>query len=497
MSLVYPYLYGTNIEGAGLGSVATLTNGSRVVTGLGGAWESALEWGDDISAGGAFAIIQEVVSDTELLLATEWAGPSQVNGPYVVRRGIANADPRNYGRKVAEYLATLRGLPENMRGLYPYPAWDAATTYPKDAVVSHAAALWLALRANTGVEPSEAAAADWAEWLEATPGPQGAPGVDGLDGWSPELAVIADGARRVFQVVDWEGGEGNKPPAGLYVGAGGLVADIAQAIDVRGAPGQDGTGTGDVVGPDGGVAAGEMAVFGSGTGKLIAAPAGGATARNNLYVVAGVGSNATFRLRDEAGTNRGTLYWDRNLGQVWLILHDATGAIQNSLRLTPAGATVGNNAIWHAGNLIFGTGPNQAVQLDASGRLPAVDGSRLTNLPGSGALTKSFVSAPQTWANNGSVNVNHGLGEEPKLVQVFLECVTAQLGWSAGDRFMLASYGNSVPGEGHFGIIARAGATTVTVRIATSGIRIINNSDGSASGVITPGNWRLIVKAFA
>lgn len=65
-------------------------------------------------------------------------------------------------------------------------------------------------------------------------GPQGPQG-DG--GWSPILAVVSDGARRVYQVIDWTGGEGTKPATGSYIGPTGLVADIASAVDVRGDPG--------------------------------------------------------------------------------------------------------------------------------------------------------------------------------------------------------------------------------------------------------------------
>lgn len=68
-------------------------------------------------------------------------------------------------------------------------------------------------------------------------GPSGPPGPQG---WSPALAVVSDGARRVLRVVDWVGGLGTKPAAGAYVGATGLVTLIADAIDVRGAQGAQG-----------------------------------------------------------------------------------------------------------------------------------------------------------------------------------------------------------------------------------------------------------------
>ncbi len=80
----------------------------------------------------------------------------------------------------------------------------------------------------------------------------------GPQGWAPVLALASDGARRVHQVVDWTGGEGDKPTALGYIGAAGIVADIADAVDVRGpqgaagADGADGANGADgAQGPDG------------------------------------------------------------------------------------------------------------------------------------------------------------------------------------------------------------------------------------------------------
>ena len=62
----------------------------------------------------------------------------------------------------------------------------------------------------------------------------------GADGWSPLLAVVADGEWRVQQVIDWTGGTGAKPAVNGYVGASGIVADIADAVDIRGDTGAKG-----------------------------------------------------------------------------------------------------------------------------------------------------------------------------------------------------------------------------------------------------------------
>ena len=70
--------------------------------------------------------------------------------------------------------------------------------------------------------------------------PKGDNGLNGLNGWSPVLAVATDGERRVLEVVDWIGGEGTKPAITGYIGATGIVVNIADAINVRGSVGAEG-----------------------------------------------------------------------------------------------------------------------------------------------------------------------------------------------------------------------------------------------------------------
>lgn len=89
--------------------------------------------------------------------------------------------------------------------------------------------------------------------------------IAGKASFAPVLAVVADGNRRVHQVVDWTGGIGPKPDVGVYVGATGYVDNIADAVDIRGPAGAPGSGTGDFIGPASTAADGNVVVF-SGTG---------------------------------------------------------------------------------------------------------------------------------------------------------------------------------------------------------------------------------------
>lgn len=70
-----------------------------------------------------------------------------------------------------------------------------------------------------------------------------------------------------------------------------------------------------------------------------------------LFVdAANASESPAVRLMDETGVRRGTVYWDRALNQVWVVLHDATGAAANSIRLSATGAFVGSSLIWTNGN---------------------------------------------------------------------------------------------------------------------------------------------------
>lgn len=71
----------------------------------------------------------------------------------------------------------------------------------------------------------------------------------GYSGWSPVFAVVTDSARRVLQLVDWTGGGGTKPTAFInqYVSATGFTSTLSSAVDIRGATGATGPGSGDLV----------------------------------------------------------------------------------------------------------------------------------------------------------------------------------------------------------------------------------------------------------
>lgn len=95
-----------------------------------------------------------------------------------------------------------------------------------------------------GIVESAAEALD----VRGSQGPPGAgggggdpiPGTDGNDGWSPVFAIESDGERRVLRLVDWIGGEGDKPVTGSWLSEIGLTDDRTLAVDIRGEAGRNG-----------------------------------------------------------------------------------------------------------------------------------------------------------------------------------------------------------------------------------------------------------------
>jgi hypothetical protein len=147
----------------------------------------------------------------------------------------------------------------------------------------------------------------------------------------------------------------------------GVWVDLG--VHIKGDTGASGTGSGDVTGPASSVS-GHIATFNGTTGKII--QDGGA-----LALVATSGAYADLS------------------GKPTLALV-ATSGLYSDLSGTPTLATVattgaysdltGKPTLGTAAALNVGTGPNNVVQLDASSKLPAVDGSQLTGISAGGNL---------------------------------------------------------------------------------------------------------------
>lgn len=151
-------------------------------------------------------------------------------------------------------------------------------------------------------------------------------------GWSPIFAVVADGARRVEQIVGWDGGVGTAPATGMYIGSAGFVTNITDGVDIRGAAG-------------------------GGGGAAISA---GANSQNTGTVNFANSNNITFGL-----SNNGTLTASFSQSNQDLSLYALGNTTQNSSTVLNA-SKLSFNAI---GNITMGfsNGSIQVSQSNAAG----------------------------------------------------------------------------------------------------------------------------------
>ena len=126
-------------------------------------------------------------------------------------------------------------------------------------------------------------------------------------------------------------------------------------------------------------------------------------------------------------------------------------------------------------------------------------GSRNWDAPsGGGGLSNEFVSAQQTITAGGALTLAHGLGAQPKLYAAFLQCTTAELGYSIGDEVAInpgVSLSNTTLDRG---LSIVPDATNINVRFGSQAASIgIIRKDTGGSTPATNASWRLVVRAWA
>jgi uncharacterized metal-binding protein len=149
-------------------------------------------------------------------------------------------------------------------------------------------------------------------------------------------------------------------------------------------------------------------------------------------------------------------------------VNGATGAVNiyaddTTLNIDGTGLTLSGTGATSTLNVDVGTGANQIVQLDGSSRLPAVDGSQLTNLPGASRPT---VTTDSSGTNSTISNPAAGTLEDIYLVSNGASAVTITLPTVTSN-------------SGYRVHIKRLGTANVTVSPASGTI------DGAANQVLS------------
>ncbi len=168
----------------------------------------------------------------------------------------------------------------------------------------------------------------------------------------------------------------------------------------------------------------------------------------------------------------------------------------NALQIGNSGTATQNATLIANGDGTFtlargnvGATTDDLFTIDASGNVLFPSDTNL--------LGQSFVSTEQTITAAGALTIPHGLGSSPSLIQSRLICKTAEAGFSIGDELMISGSGEAESGANNYGITVVPDAANINIRYgATAAVFFINNKATGVTVIITPANWKLIVRAW-
>ncbi len=333
---------------------ATVAVGSRTVTGTDTGWLTEVAGLTPIKVGDKFGIhvgrpivIEQIISDTELLLADDWPGPAQTDAPYKVeltsptiaaveamRRLLASLSNGNldslseitvgtddipigigpgvfgtikkyelkdgvqfdeavpdlagraaYDAAAADFRVLVANIGDGRSALYiknsatsgdwsvPYPItgpvgpagvnqrgnYSAGTAYAIRDIVQSGGSTWIAKVATTGNAPPTLPVTENTQWLlfarSGTPGVVDRGAYGGATTYAANDIVLDNGSTWLAL----QPTTGNAPPV--------LPTESNAYWRLLARKGTDGSGTGDFVGPSGGVVVNQIVGFADTTGK--------------------------------------------------------------------------------------------------------------------------------------------------------------------------------------------------------------------------------------
>lgn len=112
------------------------------------------------------------------------------------------------------------------------------------------------------------------------------------------------------------------------------------------------------------------------------------------------------------------------------------------------------------------------------------------NVTGFGPVAGNTLSQ-QTPIGGTVYSVQHGLGAIPSFVVVYYECVTAELGYSIGDRTMQGAFSSSnAAGDG---FMVEFDATTLRILVASNApVVVLNRTTPALYTLGTAANWKMV-----
>lgn len=113
-----------------------------------------------------------------------------------------------------------------------------------------------------------------------------------------------------------------------------------------------------------------------------------------------------------------------------------------------------------------------------------------------GPFSQSFASTAQVITGAGSLTIAHGMAGTPSLIQCRLNCVTGELGYTAGDQVLMDDTTQATTASNE-GISIVPDATNLNIRFgaAASTFELPNKGTG-VRGAITNANWTITFRAW-
>lgn len=231
---------------------------------------------------------------------------------------------------------------------------------------------------------------------------------------------------------------------------------------------------------------------------------------NQFYILADRNNDGvwdgTYPMQLDAISDTGYIFG----GKVWTQSNDGAGSLLDADLLdglnTAATATASTVATRDAsGDLVArlhrtewaGLGWNQTyfVGMNANGGAGADNYMRpATALEAQHAIMATiFTSAQQTITNGGTLTLAHGLGVQPKIYAMYLQCTTAEGGYAIGNEGVASQPGFAASSNSGISIVPDA--TNLVIRFSSSGLQMTRKDTG-ASFTITNASWRAVFRAM-
>lgn len=206
--------------------------------------------------------------------------------------------------------------------------------------------------------------------------------------------------------------------------------------------------------------------------------------------------SSTQHIDDKGKPTKDFFNWIKSLGDfvnknVWpsLVVGSPTGGNKGAGSINAETIYFDGTELGTAATKDVGVAAGNVVQLDGSAKLPAVDGSQLTGISSTGRLIAGTSLVQNPFAQNVSLSQAHGLGQLPIKIIPYLECLTAELGYSVGDRI----FGPQLT----FSATSQWSADSTNIYLVTSNnpAQIMNRSTKAAAS-ITAANWKQVLTPY-